>query len=138
MIDRLRPYIRVELVAYLILAISFSWILHTVDQNSIHRGDQAFTAAVKAGRDGCVRGQAQVREVNKTHQGIKHGYELLAGIADDNIQAINHATALGLIPDNLKAYYAGVVTRQVNISDDWRKLARNVPFLEIPSCGEAG
>lgn len=138
MLDHIRSYIRVELIAYLILAISFSWVLHTVDQKSIHRGDQAFTAAVKAGRDGCLRGQQSLREVNKTHHGIKHSYELLASIADDNIAAINRATNLGLIPDNLKAYYEGVVARQETIRDDWLALAKAVPFLEVTSCGEVG
>lgn len=138
MFDHIRSYIRVELIAYLVLAISFSWVLHSVDQKSIHRGDQAFAAALKAGKDGCVRGQGQVREVNKTHMGIKHSYELLASIADDNIAAINRATRLGLIPDNLEAYYEGVVARQEAVRADWLALAQAVPFLEVASCGEVG
>lgn len=138
MIDRFRPYLRVELVAYLILAVSFSWILHSVDQNAIHRGDQAFAAAVKAGHQSCLRGQESVREINKTHRGIKHGYDLLAGIASDNITAINRATRLGLIPNNLKAYYEGVLARQQAIHEKWKTLSKSVPRLGALNCGAKG
>ncbi len=117
----------------LLISFLFSFSVWKIDDASISKVAQVQATARAASDKASAVCRSDIDSINEAHTSIRQGFNLQARIAHDNVASIDRAIRLGLIPDNLRAYYHRVRRRQVHNEQKFLAL-RNAVVQLVPLC----